>query len=190
MCKAEQKDVISEWINHNKDCGKISAAASFGLVNIWDADEGLNACDKFIYSDDPAVVTGGLLGSCLVMSGVRDINMVVKALVDDNVFTKEDEKGRAAVPHDRRLAVILGLGLTYAGCPDNPEREAIMERLTRYIDPSDADHWHGVDLAAYSVLALGLVHVGQPRHRSNPTEPVVSLLMQISQRELEQPITR
>merc|ERR1712176_1062261 len=114
MCKADEKDVISEWINHNKESGKISAAASYGLINIWDSDEGMNATDKLLYSKDPLVVTGGLLGSCIVMSGVRDSEMMVKALVDEKVFTKEDKEGREAVPTDRRLAAILGLGLAYA----------------------------------------------------------------------------
>ena len=80
----------SSWINHNKDCGKISAAASVGMLHLWDADEGVSQCDKFMYSQDPQIVTGGLLGSCLVMSGVRDSQMVVKALLEDHIFSKDD----------------------------------------------------------------------------------------------------
>lgn len=181
---------LSDWISHNKNCGKISAAASLGLIHLWDADEGMSQCDKFMYSNDPAVVTGGLLGSCVVMSGVRDSNMMVKAIVEDYVFSKEDKDGRKAIPVERRMAAVLGLGIAYAGCANNPEEEAVLAMLTRYLDPTDEEMWHGVELASYAALALGLVYVGAAAHESNPAELLFNNVMLMSETDLSQPITK
>ena len=51
------------WIFKNKDQGKTAAAASLGLISLWDVEGGLPQIDKFLYSKDPHVVAGAL--SCV-----------------------------------------------------------------------------------------------------------------------------
>jgi hypothetical protein len=46
------------WIFKNKDHGKTAAAASLGLIALWDVEGGLPQIDKFLYSKDPHVVAG------------------------------------------------------------------------------------------------------------------------------------
>ena len=48
------------WIFKNKDQGKTAAAASLGLISLWDVEGGLPQIDKFLYSKDPHVVAGAL----------------------------------------------------------------------------------------------------------------------------------
>lgn len=197
----------SSWINHNKDCGKISAAASVGMLHLWDADEGVTACDKFMYSQDKQIVTGGLLGSCLVMSGLRDSQMIVKALLEDHVFGKDNMKTMkksTEVDSQRRMAALLGLGIAYSGTGrHNPSRKTIYEYLFRYVDPSETNMWDGIETAAYAALAIGLVFTGQVGESAavekgsndvedqfNPAEQLYSCMLQMSATDLNQPIAR
>jgi 26S proteasome regulatory subunit N1 len=40
------------WIYKNKDAGMMSAAASLGMVLLWDVESGLSQLDKFLYSQE------------------------------------------------------------------------------------------------------------------------------------------
>ena len=62
------------WIFKNKEHGKTSATASLGLITLWDVEGGLPQIDKYLYSQDPAVVAGALLGVGLINSGVQVCN--------------------------------------------------------------------------------------------------------------------
>ena len=37
-----------DWVFSNKDEGQLAAAASLGLLQIWDIDEGLESIDKYL----------------------------------------------------------------------------------------------------------------------------------------------
>lgn len=45
ICKKEGKD---DWVFSNKDEGQLAAAASLGLLQIWDIDAGLDSIDKYM----------------------------------------------------------------------------------------------------------------------------------------------
>lgn len=45
ICKKEGTD---DWVFSNKDEGQLAAAASLGLLQIWDIDNGLDAIDKYM----------------------------------------------------------------------------------------------------------------------------------------------
>ena len=64
------------WIFKNKDQGKTAAAASLGLISLWDVEGGLPQIDKFLYSKDPYVVAGArsCAAACaaMSMSGMQD----------------------------------------------------------------------------------------------------------------------
>lgn len=40
----------------------MSAAASLGMILMWDVDEGLSQLDKYLYSPEPFIKAGALLG--------------------------------------------------------------------------------------------------------------------------------
>jgi hypothetical protein len=62
------------WIFKNKDHGKTSATASLGLISLWDVEGGLPLIDKYLYSNDNAIVAGALLATGLVNCGVQNEN--------------------------------------------------------------------------------------------------------------------
>ena len=60
-----------------QDHGKTSATASLGLITLWDVEGGLPQIDKYLYSQDPAVVAGALLGVGIINSSVQACCVVV-----------------------------------------------------------------------------------------------------------------
>lgn len=94
------------WIYKNKDHGKTSAAASLGLITLWDVEGGLPQIDKYLYSKDNHVVAGALLAIGIVNTGVQNENDPAFALICDYVDNQDPTV---------RIGAILGLGLAYAG---------------------------------------------------------------------------
>ncbi|KAM3295567.1 hypothetical protein ACQJBY_038065 [Aegilops geniculata] len=60
------------WLFKNKEHGKASAAASLGMILLWDTDSGLAQLDKYLHSTDTHVVAGALLGIGVVTCGVKN----------------------------------------------------------------------------------------------------------------------
>src|SRR5690606_14974826 len=61
-----------KWLYKNKDHGMISAAASLGLILLWNVDEGLTVIDKYLYTNDDNIKAGALLACGIVNCGVRN----------------------------------------------------------------------------------------------------------------------
>ena len=61
----------SNWVFKNKDHGMMSAAASLGMVLLWNVDEGLNQIDKFFHNTEDYIKAGACLAVGIVSSGVR-----------------------------------------------------------------------------------------------------------------------
>ena len=60
----------SNWVFKNKDHGMMSAAASLGMVLLWNVDEGLNQIDKFFHNTEDYIKAGACLAVGIVSSGV------------------------------------------------------------------------------------------------------------------------
>jgi hypothetical protein len=54
------------WLYKNKDHGMMSAAASLGLVLLWNVEEGLTQIDKFLYSTEDHIRAGAALAGTLL----------------------------------------------------------------------------------------------------------------------------
>lgn len=50
----------------------MSAAASLGMILLWDVDGGLTQIDKFLYANEDYIKAGALLAVGVVNSGVRN----------------------------------------------------------------------------------------------------------------------
>lgn len=50
----------------------MSAAASLGMVLLWDVDNGLTQIDKYLYVTEDYIKAGALLAVGIVNSGVRN----------------------------------------------------------------------------------------------------------------------
>ncbi|KAK0135322.1 26S proteasome non-ATPase regulatory subunit 2 [Merluccius polli] len=96
----------NKWLYKNKDHGMLSAAASLGMVLLWDVDGGLTQIDKYLYSSEDYIKSGALLACGIVNSGVRNECDPALALLSDYVLHNSNVM---------RIGAIFGLGLAYAG---------------------------------------------------------------------------
>eukprot|EP01012_Entosiphon_sulcatum_P006973 TRINITY_DN13430_c0_g1_i1.p1 TRINITY_DN13430_c0_g1~~TRINITY_DN13430_c0_g1_i1.p1 ORF type:complete len:875 (+),score=233.21 TRINITY_DN13430_c0_g1_i1:35-2659(+) len=134
----------NEWLHKNKEHRMISAAASLGLIMLWDVDSGLAQVDKYLYSNEEYIRAGALMAIGILHNGVRNDCDPALALLQDYLGANKTK--------DERIAAIMGLGLAYSGS----KREDISELLL----PLAADDDTPLDLCAFAALSLGLVFVG------------------------------
>lgn len=64
----------------------LSAAASLGMIHLWDVDGGLTPIDKYLYTADEHIKAGALLALGLVNCGVRNECDPALALLSDYVL--------------------------------------------------------------------------------------------------------
>ncbi|KAJ6741298.1 26S PROTEASOME NON-ATPASE REGULATORY SUBUNIT [Salix purpurea] len=127
------------WLFKNKEHGKTSAAASLGMILMWDVDSGLAQLDKYFHSNDNHVISGALLGVGIVNCGIRNDCDPALALLDDFV-DKEDPS--------IRIGAIMGLGIAYAGT----QNEQICKKLSLVLNDAKAP----LDVIAFAAISLGL----------------------------------
>ncbi|KAJ6822051.1 putative 26S proteasome non-ATPase regulatory subunit 2-like protein A [Iris pallida] len=159
------------WLFKNKEHGKTSAAASLGMILLWDVDSGLAQIDKYLHSNDNHVAAGALLGVGIVNCGIKNDCDPALALLVEFVH-KEDTVSR--------IGAILGLGIAYAGS----QKDEIRIRLTEILgDPKTP-----LEVLVFSAITLGLVHVGSCNEEIAQT--IILAIMERSETELGDPLTR
>ncbi|KAI7749085.1 hypothetical protein M8C21_015576 [Ambrosia artemisiifolia] len=161
----------SNWLFKNKDHGKASAAASLGMIDLWDVDTGLAQLDKYFHSNDNHVIAGALLGVGIVNCGIKNDCDPALALLAD-YLDKEDSS--------IRIGAITGLGLAYAGT----QNEQIRDKLTPILGDPKAP----LDVIAFTAIALGLVYVGSCNEEV--AQAIIFALMDRSESDLGEPLTR
>jgi 26S proteasome regulatory subunit N1 len=162
----------SQWVYKNKDHGMISAAASLGLVLLWNVEGGLNEIDKFFHNSDENIRAGGCLAIGIVSSGIRNEADPALALLADNIESSS---------HTIRCAVLCGLGIAYS----SSRREEVQEMLIPIVSQVEDSNFTEVCLAA---LSLGMVFVGSCDDEVGGT--IVQRLMEASDEELNQSAAR
>jgi len=134
----------SSWVWKTKDDGMISAAASIGMLQMWDVESGLTTIDKYSYADDDWVKAGAMLAVGIVNTGVRDNAEPAMALLSQDMLNHKKK--------EVRIASIMGLGLAYAGTA----KEELSELLLPFVSDSSLD----MSISAMAALSLGLIFVG------------------------------
>eukprot|EP00041_Stephanoeca_diplocostata_P037281 m.1401556 g.1401556 ORF g.1401556 m.1401556 type:complete len:909 (+) comp25008_c0_seq5:69-2795(+) len=157
-----------KWIHRNKGHGQFGAAASLGLILMWDIDDGLQKIDKYSYSAVHDIKGGALLAIGMVNAGVTDENDPALALLSEYV-----EHSNMIL----RLGAVSGLGLAYAGS-DREDVSALL--LSALVDPKSSN-----DVVAHTAVALGQIHVGTCN--GDVSEALVTLLEERSEKELATP---
>ncbi|KAK8449093.1 hypothetical protein SEVIR_7G160503v4 [Setaria viridis] len=159
------------WLFKNKEHGKASAAASLGMILLWDTDSGLAQLDKYLHSNDTHVVAGALLGIGIVTCSVKnDCDPALAILME--YIGKDDS--------NIRIGAILGLGIAYAGS----QKEELKTHLSAVLgDPQSP-----LEVLVFSAIALGLVFVGSCSEEI--AQPIIFALMERSEAELGEPIIR
>ncbi|KAH9791152.1 26S proteasome non-ATPase regulatory subunit 2 [Citrus sinensis] len=130
------------WLFKNKEHGKMSAAASLGMILLWDVDSGLAQIDKYFHSTDNHVIAGALLGVGIVNCGIRNDCDPALALLSEYVG-RED----ACI----RIGAIMGLGISYA--------EVAQAIIFALMDRSESEL--GEPLTRLIPLGLGLLYLGK-----------------------------
>ncbi|CAO2814489.1 unnamed protein product [Amaranthus hypochondriacus] len=159
------------WLFKNKEHGKTSAAASLGMILLWDVDSGLAQLDKYFHSTDNHVIAGALLGVGVVNCGIKNDCDPALALLADYV-DKEDP----AI----RIGAIMGLGIAYA----NTQNEQIRLKLTLIFGDPKAS----LDVIAFTAMSLGLVFVGSCNE--DVAQAIIFALMDRSESDFGEPLAR
>lgn len=154
---AEVQD--NKWLFKNKDHGMLSAAASVGMLLLWDIESGLNEIDRYLHDSNDNIKAGALLAMGIVHSGVRHDCDPAKALLTEYLESSQ--------PKDVRLTATAGLGLAYAGTSRDDVMEDFMPNL---LDPKS-----DIELTAMTALSLSMVFVGQCRE--DQAEPLIKALL-------------
>ena len=129
------------WLYKNKEHGMLSAAASLGMIMMWNVEEGLTMIDKFLYSSEDNVKAGACLAIGIVSSSVRHESDPPIALLPEHL-----ESPSATI----RRAAIVALGLAYAGAA----REDVLETLAPVLSGSEI-----FVEAAFAALSLGQIYI-------------------------------
>lgn len=95
------------WIYKNKEDGMEAAAASLGMILLWDIEEGISQLDKYMESGDDWIIAGSYLGIGIVSSGIKDEN--------DPVFAILLEKLESSTKQIHKIGALMGLSIAYAG---------------------------------------------------------------------------
>ncbi|MCL7037279.1 hypothetical protein MKW94_003220 [Papaver nudicaule] len=159
------------WLYKNKEHGKASAAASLGMILLWDVDNGLSQLDKYFHSNDNHVIAGALLGVGIVNCSIKHDCDPAMALLSDYI-NKEDSTVR--------IGAIMGLGLAYAGTQN--------EQIHKQLSPILGDPNAPLDVIAFTAISLGLVFVGSCN--ADVAQSIILALMDRNEAELGEPLTR
>ena len=145
MMLVDNDNQTGSWVWKTKDDGKISTAASIGLLQQWDLDDGLQTVDGYSNSNDDLVKAGAMLSVGVLNSGVREPSEPAMALLMTPEILNHKTK-------EVRIAAIMGLGLAYAGT----QKEELVETLLPYVGDSSLE----MQLSAMAALSLGMIFVG------------------------------
>eukprot|EP01062_Namystynia_karyoxenos_P059410 TRINITY_DN50860_c0_g1_i1.p1 TRINITY_DN50860_c0_g1~~TRINITY_DN50860_c0_g1_i1.p1 ORF type:complete len:941 (+),score=453.74 TRINITY_DN50860_c0_g1_i1:95-2917(+) len=133
----------NDWIYKNKDHRMISAAASMGLLFLWDTDTGINKVDKFLYSDEDNIKAGALMAMGILHCGVKTEFDACMAAVKDYLHNKS---------RNLRVGAIIALGFAYAG--------SRLDTMKELLNPLVADSEQPLEVQAFAALSLALIFVG------------------------------
>lgn len=137
------EDESKLWIYKTKGPGMISATASVGSLYQWNIDEGLQALDRYTYSNEDEIRAGALLGTGIVSSGIHDEAVSALALLQEYVTD----------PKTLLLTnAITGVGIAYAGSAN----EEVLLLLSPLVSDTDVP----LEVSCLALLALGHVFVG------------------------------
>eukprot|EP01104_Vermistella_antarctica_P005525 TRINITY_DN1603_c0_g2_i1.p1 TRINITY_DN1603_c0_g2~~TRINITY_DN1603_c0_g2_i1.p1 ORF type:complete len:924 (-),score=320.63 TRINITY_DN1603_c0_g2_i1:72-2843(-) len=167
----EETPAGGQWIYKNKEHGMMGAAASLGLILLWDVDGGLTQIDKYLYSKEDYVKAGALLAVGVVNAGVRNDCDPALALLSDYI-----QDGAPIL----RVGAIMGLGQAYAGTSN----QDVVDLLIPVVE----DITVSIEVLGVCGLALGLICTGSGN--GEVTQSIIETLMQLDDEVLAKPHAR
>lgn len=162
----------SNWLYKNKEHGLLAAAASVGMMHIWDPETGTSVLDKYEQSGDSFIKAGYLLGIGITCSNVvnPEYDMALNLLsgyLDSSDF-------------NQRSCAALGLAIAYAGT----NQDSVRDILKAAFENKD-ETLEGLGILA---LCLGLVCVGSCD--DDVTSTILETIIERSEEDLKSPYSR
>lgn len=166
----------SKWVYRNKEHGMMSAAASLGMIYMWDVDVGLSEIDKYTHSKEDYIRAGALLAVGVVNSGIRHEMDPALALLMEHVVPEDGTSESTCI----RVGAILGMGIAYAGSARDEIRDLLLQVWEEPAVP--------MEVVCFAALALGMVFVGSGD--GELTEQFLMTLMEKDEASLKSTHTR
>ncbi|EDO07346.1 26S protease regulatory RPN1 unit family protein [Babesia bovis T2Bo] len=142
----------SDWVFRHHDYGMLCSAASVGIINLWNIDEGLSKADKYAYSNNNYAKAGSYAAYGLSSCGILSEADPIAALLMDKVESSDKVEC---------LGAILGLAFAYAGS----NREALLEVLVPIAISDESEY--PLACIAMASLAIGLIFVGTGKQEAS-----------------------
>lgn len=167
----EKKEGEDQWVWKNKDSGQTAAAASVGMLVLWDIDEGFSVIDKYMESTNDLIRAGAYMAVGLVNSGIRNENDPVFALLSDKLGEGTEFE---------KIGALMGLSFTYAGTC----REDLLEIITPMILDGD----NSIELVSVAAMVAGFIFQGSCDE--NCVSTITQTLMERDPSDLDSPHAR
>ncbi len=161
-----------DWIFRTKEDGQTAAAASLGMLLLWDIDEGLAQIDKYMDRRENNIVAGAFMALGLVNSGITNECDPVQAILIDKLDSCKET--------NLKIGALMGLSFTYAGSARSDLLEAI--------SPIILDSGNSTQLQAVAALAIGLIYVGTCDE--DAAQSILQTLMEKEEQQLDDPFTK
>uniref|UniRef100_A0A672JV41 26S proteasome non-ATPase regulatory subunit 2 n=1 Tax=Sinocyclocheilus grahami TaxID=75366 RepID=A0A672JV41_SINGR len=161
----------NKWLYKNKDHGMLSAAASLGMILLWDVDGGLTQIDKYLYSSEDYIKSGALLACGIVNSGVRNECDPALALLSDYVLHNSNTMRIGAI-----FGVGVGVGVGVCMCGWVWVWVCLMSPCVF------------LQVAGVTALACGMIAVGSCN--GDVTSTILQTIMEKSEQELKDTFAR
>ncbi|CAG8438595.1 3197_t:CDS:10 [Ambispora gerdemannii] len=172
----------NNWIYKNKDHGMLSAAASLGMIMLWDTDVGLSHIDKYTFSTEDNIKRAlliirtynqllvGTIAIILSIDSSTNCSIIACRIFQAGTFLaiglvhagvrNENDPAFALLSEQIenksaiiRISAIVGLGMAYVGSHD----DKILELLLPMVN----DTTLSMEIASLAALSLGMIFVGE-----------------------------
>lgn len=171
ICKKEEGS-NDDWVFSNKDEGQLAAAASLGLLQMWDIDEGLESIDKYMERSEDNIQAGSYLALGILNSGIKNDADAAYAILMDKL--------ESATKQSHKIGILMGLSIAYAG--------SCRADLLELISPIIVDSDNSIELQAIASLAIGLIFCGSCDQ--DAAECITQILLEKDEKDLEHSFTR
>jgi len=161
-----------DWVFKCKEDGQTAAAASLGMLLLWDIDEGLGQIDKYMDRREHHIVAGAYMGLGLINSGITNECDPVQAILIDKLESSENST--------LKIGALMGLSFTYAG--------SARADLLEAISPIILDSGNSTQLQAIAALAIGLIYVGSCDE--DAAQNIIQTLLEKNEDQLNDPFTK
>ena len=167
-----KKEGTDDWVFNNKDEGQLAAAASLGLLQIWDIDMGLESIDKYMERAEDNIQAGSYLALGILNSGIKNDADAAYAILADKL--------ESATKQSHKIGILMGLSIAYAGSA----RADLLDLISPIIVDSD----NSIELQAIASLSIGMIFCGSCDQ--DAAESITQILLEKQEKDLEHSFTR